>query len=178
MKQILSDYRRHYLSMIVSNVCLVVFVPIICILNGISWETTSDKILLSLYILAEALGLWSLAERFFGVPQRLKKQLAAMPEAECAEILAQYPKAKLVDKHRYMENRFIFYFADKIYLLRYADIQAAQLKDAWLKLTVTGYTKPLTMPFTDYGTNAVALAFLRGKNPDIKIISPERNNKI
>lgn len=176
MKQILSDYYKHYSGMIISNCCLAVLVPVMCIFNGFSWETTSDKIILSLYILAEALALWSLLDGFFGVPRRLKIQLAGMPEEERSEILTQYPKAKLVNKHRYMENHFVFYFADKIYLLRYSDVKTAQLKSPWLKLTVAGYKKQITMPFSDYGTNAVALAFLREKNHDITIISSERTN--
>ncbi len=176
MKQILSDYYKHYSGIIISNCCLAVLIPVMCFFNGFSWAATSEKIILSLYILAEALALWSLFERFFMVPRRLKKQLAAMPEEEHTEILAQYPKAKLVNKHRYMEKHFVFYFADKIYLLRYSDIKAAQLKSPWLKLTVSGYKRPITMPFSDYGTNAVALAFLHEKNHDITIISPERTN--
>lgn len=176
MKRILSDYYKHYCSMIISNCCLVIFVPLFFIFMGYSLNSASGVIITLLYALAEALGLWSLADKFIAVPLALKKQLAEMPAEESAEIISEYPDAKIVDKHRYMNEHFVFFFADKIYLLRYSDIRSASLVDFKLKLTINGYKKAVTMPFKDYGTNAAALAFLRSKNPRITIMSPERTN--
>lgn len=173
MKRILSDYYKHYRNVMISNICLIVLIPLMYLFTDFSWENVWDMVILSLYILALALGIWSLVEYVITVPLKLKKQLAEMPEKESAKVLSQYPDAKLVDKHHYMEKHFVFFFANRIYLLRYSDIQAAELKRSGLKLTVNGYKKPITMPFPEYGTDAVALAYLRNKNPDIKIIRKE-----
>lgn len=162
--------------MIISNCCLVVFIPLFFVFMDYSLDSVSGIIIILLYVIAEILGLWSLALRFIAVPYTLKKQLAEMPTAESAKVISQYPDAKIVDKHHYMNEHFVFFFADRIFLLRYSDIRSAQLEDFKLKLIINGYKKTVTMPFKDYGTNAAALAFLRSKNQKITIMSPERTN--
>ncbi|MGN0686548.1 MAG: hypothetical protein ACI4KA_00410 [Oscillospiraceae bacterium] len=177
MKQILSDHRRQCRGMIVSSVGLAVLLPTHCVLNIINagrWDSALGRLLVILAVFAEIMVLLTIADIFVFTPRKLKKHLNEMREEERNEILAEYPNAKCVDGHRYMENHFVFYSVEKLYLLRYSDVLAIEKYGARLRLTVNGYKKPITMPFTDYGTNAVALAFLRGKNPGIKIISPER----
>lgn len=173
MKRILSDYYKHYLNVIISNILLLVFISIMYIFNDFSFENTWDKVIIVIYAVAFALGLWSLIDNFIATPFRLKKQLSEISENERNDILTQYPDAKCADKHRYLEKHFVFYYAHRIYLLRYADIKAAELTHSHLMLTADGYKKTIHMPFPQYGTGAVALAFLRSKNPDFKIIRKE-----
>lgn len=173
MKRILSDYYKHYLNVIISNILLLVFITIMYVLNDFSLENTWDKVIIVIYAIAFALGMWALIDSFITTPFRLKKQLAIMTENERNDILAQYPDAKCADGHRYMDKHFVFFSAHRIYLLRYADIKATELARTRLTLTVNGHKKPIHMPFPEYGTNAVALAFLRSKNPDLKIIRKE-----
>ncbi|MBQ8195869.1 MAG: hypothetical protein IJZ47_10955 [Oscillospiraceae bacterium] len=170
MKKILSDYYKHYLSAILSNILLLIFIPILFAFNNFSSESMWDIIIIAIYCIAFALGLWSLFDNFIMTPFRLKKKLSEMSESERSNMLAEYPEAKFVNKHRYMNEHFIFFYTHRIYLLRYADIKTAELAQNCLMLTVDGHKKPLRMPFPQYGTNAVALAFLRSKNPEIKII--------
>lgn len=165
--------------MIISSIGLSVLLPTHCVVNIINadrLDSALGKLLIVLAIFAEVMVLLTIADLFFFTPHKLKKQLNEMQEEERNGIIEEYPNAKIADGHRYMENHFVFCCVEKLYLLRYSDVQAIEKYGARLKLTVNGYKKPITMPFAEYGTNAVAAAFLRGKNPDIKIISPERTN--
>ncbi len=173
MKRILSDYYKHYLNVIISNILLLVLITIMYIFNDFSFENTWDKVIIAIYAVAFALGLWSLIDNFITTPFRLKKQLDVMTERERSDILSQYPDAKCADGHRYMDKHFLFFSVHRIYVLRYSDIIEAELTQSRITLTVDGHKKPINMPFPAYGTNAVALAFLRSKNPDFKIIRKE-----
>ena len=177
MKRIIRDYWKQQRGMIISSIGLAVLLPAHCVVNVINTDrldTALGKILVILAIFAETMALLTIADLFVFTPHKLKKQFNEMQEEERNSIISEYPDAKIADGHRYMENHFVFCCVEKLYLLRYSDVQAIEKNGVRLKLTVNGYKKPLKMPFADYGTNAVAAAFLRGKNPDIKIISPER----
>ena len=174
MKLIIRDYIKHNRGRLISGIGLAVCVPAICVLYGIQWSSTSGKLLLCAAALAEISAVLAVMRILLMTPLRLKRQLGAMPEEERSRIIGGYPDAKVADCHHYLEAHFIFYNAEKLNLLRYADVQAAEKRGAGLALTVDGYKKPLVMPFADYGANAVAAAFLRSKNPDIKITTPER----
>lgn len=177
MERIIRDYWKQCRGMIVSSIGLAVLLPTHCVINIINadrLDSVLGKLLVILAIFAEIMALLTIADLFVFTPHKLKKQLKEMQEKERNAIIADYPNAKIVDGHRYMGKHFVFCHVEKLYLLRYSDVQAIEKYGARLKLTVNGYQKPITMPFAGYGTNAVAAAFLRGKNPDIKIISPER----
>ena len=178
MKRIIHDYWKQRRGMIISSIGLAVLLPVHCIVNIINTDKSDSllgKLLIILAIFAEIMALRTIADLFVFTPHKLKKQMSEMQETERNEISAEYPNAKIADGHRYMEKHFIFCCVEKLYLLRYSDIQAIEKYGARLKLTINGYKKPITMPFTEYGTNAVAVAFLRGKNPDIKIISTRKD---
>ncbi len=166
---IIRDYWKKYLRqttcMIIQLVC---FLILIIINLGKIWGDTVGTVLIVLFVINELFGIWSLADTFLFVPNKLKKQLSSLPEKERNAILAEYPEAKRIEAHSFLNEWLVVFRQERIYLLRYTDIITASKHRSSLKLTAKGFKKPICMSFYENGENAVVAAFIKSKNPDVK----------
>ena len=169
MKQVISDFYKHHIRQLIGYGAVTVFAVIGLWLSGMFTDEKLWWAGIGVAVFLVAMTLWFAAEVFFVTPVRFKKQLAAMPERELNRLLKEYPAAKLVDSHRYMESFLLFYSYRKLYVMRYTDITKIEGGSKHLFLTVKGYGKAVILPFDSTGQNAVAMVYLRDKNPKIKV---------
>jgi len=175
MKQIYSDYRRVFaLSAIAQLVCTALMTTGLLIAGVFEHETLRYVGIAAVALIAIS-ALWSTASTFVIAPIMLKKQIRALPQNDREQLFKEYGSAKQVGVHRYTENCFIFYSNRLIYIYRYADVTALTKKGARNLLIHSENKKAVTMPFQSGGANAIAAAYIKSHNPDIKF-SVENSN--
>jgi predicted Ser/Thr protein kinase len=98
------------------------------------------------------------------------EQVADFPEEVQDELLREYSSAKKVGTQRYMSRVMIFFRGRNIYAVQYKDITGAAPKGRDLLMYLKDSEEPLRIPCPAHGMAGIVYAFLRSKNPDIKII--------
>ncbi len=169
MKRIISDFTKHHLQQMISFVAVTGFTVAAFIFTGMF---QSEKMWWQAAVVSAFLGgltLWLYIRVLILAPIRFKKQFSAT--GNDAETLTQeYPYAKVDCCHRYMDSFVVFYRNQMIYAVRYSDITEIDGGVKHLFLTINGYKKTVIMPFDFAGPNAVAMAYIKSKNPDVKIL--------
>lgn len=99
---------------------------------------------------------------------RFKKKFISLPETEQNKISEQYEKAKPHNKKWYLED-YLLYFRNDIMLVKYSDIQKAELWRRKLRLHLTDNTVHFLPTWIDENP-AMIVALLRVKNPDLRVI--------
>ena len=115
-----------------------------------------------------AITLYLYISVLFIAPARFKKEFAKMSDSE--KLAKEYHTAKTDCGHRYTKSFLLFYRKRRIYAVKYTDITEIEggVKNLFLK--IKGYDKTIVMPFDYAGPNAVAMAYIKNKNPKVKII--------
>lgn len=103
-------------------------------------------------------------------PLKYKEQVSAFPEDIQDELLREYPEAKKVGHQHYMSHVMIFCCGRRIYAVQYKDIAGTAPKGRDLLMYMKDREEPLRIPCPASGMSGIVYAFLRSKNPDIKII--------
>ena len=167
MKRIYSDYLRiHGLSALAQTGCSVL-VTLGMNMAGIFEHSTLRYIGIAALLLIYCSALWSIASSFVIAPLMLKKQVLSLSEQERKSLYEEYDSAKQVCAHRYMKSCFLFYSNRLIYIFRYKDITALTKKAKHL-VVHSDRKKAVTMPFQSVGANAMAAAYIKSFNTDIK----------
>lgn len=107
---------------------------------------------------------------YYTAPLKYKEQVQAFPTEIQEELLREYSNAKKVGPQRYMSSVMIFYCSRRIFAVQYKDITGAAPKGRDLLLYMNGSEESLRVPCPANGMAAIVYAYLRSKNPDIKII--------
>ena len=124
-------------------------------------------VLLIVILLARVISVYAIA------PTRYMEQVQALPEEQQEKLLKEYHGAKKVGQHRYLSELLIFFTQTRIFAVRYEDITGAEAKKRDLLLHIKEREAPLLLPCHANGVSPVVFAYLRSKNPDIKIIRKE-----
>lgn len=103
-------------------------------------------------------------------PMKYAEQVADFPEDVQDELLLEYSSAKKVGTQRYMSRVMVFFRVRNIYAVQYKDITRAAPKNRDLLLYLKDSEVPLRVPCPANNMSAIVFAYLRSKNPDIKII--------
>ena len=170
MKRILYDYMRMHLQQLIGYVIVTAAVIAGLIFSGMYHPEKMWWAAIVVTVFIAAVTLWTVLDVLVISPMRFRKEVNGLPEKERDQLLTEYPKAKCDNGHRYMNSYLLFYRNHRIYAVRYSDITEIEGGTKNLFLTVNGYSKTLVLPFDLAGPNAVALAFLCNKNPEIKLL--------
>lgn len=175
MKQIYSDYLRVYLLSAIAQLICVALTITGLLLAGVFSNETLKYIGVIAVVLIAIPALWGAVSTFIIAPILLKKQIQALPQGDRELLISEYDNAKQVGNHRYTDNCFIFYSNRLIYIFRYADVTALTKKDTNNLQVHSENRKPVTMPFQSGGANAIAAAYIKSHNPDIRFSTQTSN---
>lgn len=106
----------------------------------------------------------------YTAPLKYKEQVGAFSEGVQSELLHEYPNSKRVGTQRYMSSVMVFFCGRSIYVVQYKDITGAQPKGRDLLMYLKDSEEPLRIPCPAHGMSGIVYAFLRSKNPEIKIV--------
>ncbi len=153
-----------------SSICLIIQAALfpILIVRNINTESTSGRVWIILACLFEVVAVWLLINLFIIQPIKFKATLKSLPD--CEKIIGEYPTSKRVESHVFLEDYMIILYKDRPHLLKYTDITALEKQKTRLKLTIKDYKKRIVMPFSEYGVNAITAAYIKSKNPEVKLI--------
>ena len=121
-------------------------------------------VLLIVILIARVISVYALA------PAKYTEQAQALPEKQQEKLLSEYSSAKKVGQHRYLSELMIFFTQTRIFVVRYEDITGVSSKKRDLLLHIKDRETPLLLPCHAKGVSPVVFAYLRSKNPGIKII--------
>ncbi len=128
------------------------------------WLALGVTAFMLVLLIMRAVGIYHTA------PSKYREQVSAFPEDVQDELLREYPSAKIVGTQRYMSRVMIFFRNREIFAVQYNDIAGAAPKNRDLLLYVKDSEEPLRVPCPANNMSAIVFAYLRSKNPDIKII--------
>ncbi len=141
--------------------------------SGIAEHKTLRWVGLAAVILMTALLIARIVVVYYSAPLKYMRQVQALSEKQQEKLLNEYPNAKKMAQHRYMDELMIFFTRTKIFVVRYEDITGIQAKKRDLLLHLKDKEEPLLLPCPSRNVSPVVFAYLRSKNPDIKIIRKE-----
>ncbi len=124
-------------------------------------------LLLAVLLIARAISVYIMA------PPKYAEQVQTLSDEEQEKLLSEYPSAKKVGQHRYMDKLMVFFTRTRIFVVRYEDITGVEAGKRDLLLNIKDRETPLHLPCPSRNVGPVVFAFLRSKNPDIKIIRKE-----
>ena len=113
---------------------------------------------------------------------RFKKRFGSLPKTEQDKIAEQYEKTKPHNEKWFLEDHLLYFKDWDIMLVRYSDIQKAELCRHKLRLHLADNTIQPLPTWIDENP-AMIVALLRSKNPDIsamidgKVIESMENRK-
>lgn len=174
MEQILSDFRRSRKKLLINfTVCaaavwLIAWIPMIFSENWLTWVKVA-WICIAAVLSAAAAFLYGrcLLETLFLVPQRLERQLKALPPDEYEQVISSYPNAKSLGERWFLPEHILFYTNRRVFVLRYdAIIRIVSLKDGDLRLCTSA--GDIVMPVRAGENAAMIYALLHGRNPALK----------
>lgn len=128
------------------------------------WLASGVTVFMLALLIVRVIGIYHTA------PNKYAEQVSAFPEDVQDELLREYPTAKIVGTQHYMSRAMVFFRGRTLYALQYKDITGAASKGRDLLLYRSGSEEPLMIPCPARGMAAIVYAYLRSKNPDIKII--------
>ncbi len=171
MSPILKDFWKKNVNITICTALQVLLCPLL-ILTKLDEMRGKPVGMLLILLLAFAIicGIWSLAKKFIFTPIKLKRQLNSMPESERKSLLSQYPQAKKIDSHVFLEKYLLVSGNERLHLLRYDDIISVQKHRDGLKIMTVSCKKPIFMMFYELGANAVTAAYIKNKNPKAKML--------
>lgn len=120
-------------------------------------------LLLVVMLIARVISVYIMA------PAKYMEQVQTLSKEQQETLPCEYPSAKKVGQHRYLGELLIFFTQTRIFVVRYEDITGVSSKKHDLLLHIKGREIPLLLPCHANGVSPVVYAFLRSKNPDIKI---------
>ena len=170
MKQILKDFYRYHLTStlgyLLSTACVIggMFLAGVYTKDNIAWLGVAVSVFFIALLVYQCFSVYIIA------PMHFKKQISSLADKHAEELFSEYPNAKKADHHRYMSNTVLFYCNRRIHIIRYKDISAITTKRKDLLIYLSDSQKPVLMPCPIDGLCAVAFAYMRDKNPDIKIL--------
>lgn len=174
MERILSDFIRRRSGMLVKCVIISViffaaaWVPFIFSGDWAEWLRWVWLIGAAVLSLVVAALLVRVFVEILGVaPSRLRSQLEALPEEECAQVTGAYPAAKTLGERWFLPEHLLFYTYRRAVILRYDAIKTISLKKDGDLLLETS-SGDFTMPVRSGENGGIIFAVLRGKNPEIK----------
>lgn len=121
-------------------------------------------LLLIVILIARVISVYALA------PAKYMEQVQTLPEEQQEKLLSEYSSAKKVGQHRYLSELLIFFTQTSIFVVRYGDITGVSSKKRDLLLHIKDRETSLLLPCPANGVSPVVFAYLRSKNPEIKII--------
>lgn len=168
MKRIISDFRKHHLRQLLGYVSVTGFSAAALAITGMyqNEKTQWQAIAVTAFLVGVTLLLY--INVLFIAPARFRKQFSEMSDGE--KLAKEYHSAKTDCGHRYTKNYLVFYRKFSIYAVKYTDILGIEGGTKNLFLEINGYNKTIVMPFDYAGPNAVAMAYIKNKNPKVKII--------
>lgn len=128
------------------------------------WLALGVTAFMLVLLIMRAVGIYHTA------PSKYREQVADFPEDVQDELLLEYSSAKKVGTQRYMSHVMVFFRVRNIYAVQYKDITGAAPKNRDLLLYLKDSEVPLRVPCPANNMSAIVFAYLRSKNPDIKII--------
>lgn len=168
MRQILRDFRRENLSLLV-RMAVITAVCITCLaLTGIySRENTRIAGIVVTCFLAVSF-LWQLAGVFVIYPLVLKKQLSRLSAEERAQVLSGYNMSRPLGARRFYQSGWLLSFSGgRLELVRISDIESADLQGTKIRLAMKDGKKYRIKTAPDESA-PIILAALRSVNPAIK----------
>ncbi|MBE6901155.1 MAG: hypothetical protein E7478_01640 [Ruminococcaceae bacterium] len=168
MKRIISDFKKYHLRQLLSYVFVTAFSAAALALTGLyqNEKMRWQAIAITAFLIGITLLLY--INVLFIAPARFKKEFAAMNDNE--KLAKEYQSSKTDCGHHYTKNYLVFYRKLRIYAVKYTDILGIEGGTKNLFFEINGYTKTIVMPFDYAGPNAVAMAYIKNKNPKVKII--------
>ena len=121
-------------------------------------------LLLTVLLIARVISVYAIA------PMKYADQVQSLPEEQQEKLPNEYPSAKKVGQHRYLSELLLFFTQTRIIVVRYEDITGVSSKKRDLLLHIKDKEAPLLLPCHANGVSPVVFAYLRSKNPKIKII--------
>lgn len=109
-----------------------------------------------------AAALWSLIDVLIA-PRLFAKRLEKLPESGRSEVLSNFSNAASIGKRWFFENYLLYFAKRRIVIVRYDELQSADLKGGRLFLRLAD-GKTLLLPFESSENPAVLVAALRSKN--------------
>lgn len=129
-------------------------------------------LLLVVMLIARVISVYVIA------PTKYMEQIQSLPQEQQKKLPREYPFAKKVGQHRYLGELLIFFTQTRIFVVRYEDITGVSSKKHDLLVRIKGREAPLLLPCHANGVSPVVYAYLRSKNPDIKIIGKADGKEI
>ena len=154
-------YRSHRIIplryLIVTAICVAAF-----IFTGTYSRENTRLLAIVFSAFLGLLTIWALVD-VLTAPMLFKKQLGRLPESERAEFVSGLENASKLGKRWFSENYFVYFAKRRIRLVRYDELQSADLKGSKLFLKLSdGSETPL--PFESDENPAILVAALRSKN--------------
>lgn len=121
-------------------------------------------VMLIVILIARVISVYAIA------PAKYMELVQALPEEQQEKLAKEYPAAKKVGQHRYLSELLIFFTQTRIFIVQYNDITGVSSKKHDLLLHLRDREAPMLLPCHANGVSPVVFAYLRSKNPGIKII--------
>ncbi|MBP1544080.1 MAG: hypothetical protein J6A16_08275 [Oscillospiraceae bacterium] len=168
MKQILKDFYKYHLTP-----TLGYLLSVACVIGGmlLAGVYTNDDLAwlgIAVTVFFAAMLIYQCVSVYIIAPLHFRKQVASLSEEHAEELFSEYPDAKKAENHHYMSDMVLFYCNRRMIIVRYKDISAITTKRKDLLLYLNDSAKVTLMPCPVDGLCAVAFAYMRDKNPDIK----------
>lgn len=162
MKAIAGEFYRAHRSVplryfAVCAICITVFFLTGAFARG---STRIPAIAASAFLAAAA--LWSLIDVLIA-PRLFEKRLGKLPENVRSEVLLNFSNTVSIGKRWFFENYLLYFAKRRIVILRYDELQSADLKGNKLFLRLAD-GKAVPFPFDPNENPAVLVAALRSKN--------------
>ena len=158
-------YRAHRFIPLRYFVVTAVFAAVLFFTGSYTKEDTRF-IAITVSAFMGLLALWSLVD-VLAAPMLFKKRLGRLPESERAELVAGLENASKLGKRWFSEDHLVFFAKRRICLVRYDELQSADMKGSRLYLKLTDDTET-PLPFEANENPAILVAALRSKNGKMK----------
>lgn len=168
MEKIISDFRKRVKSAVIRFWGGTLTVLVILLLTR-TFSKESTRVMA--FIIAGGIILLTLfwtVEYLILCAARFKKRFGSLPKTEQDKIAEQYEKTKPLNEKWFLDD-YLLYFRNDIMLVKYSDIQKAELWKNRLRLHLTDNTIQPLPTWIDENP-AVIVALLRSKNSEISVM--------
>ena len=168
MKQILSDFRRAHISMLVRYTVIVAICIVAFVITGIF--SKPNTLLAGIVVTAFlcAILVWAYVDVLAAAPAKFRRRLAQLSDSEQNEVLSGYSSAGNLGNRRFYKKSgwLMFYSYRRIELIKYAEIQSAEPKGGNIFLKLSS-GREVIMPVAPNENDAMLLAVLKQYQPEI-----------
>jgi hypothetical protein len=170
MKQIIRDFFKSNVSLIVRYVIVIAVCIIAFLLTGIYTRDNTSTLGIIITGFLTGLFLAMLFDVFVLAPASFKKKIKSLSADDAADVGNNYAEASKTGNIRfYKENWLMFFSYRKIHLVRYDEISSVNEKRNNLIVTLND-GKAAVMESNSEQNSALLMAALKDKNQNIKFL--------